>query len=121
MYKLEVWQVPGGSIIRAVLPPEVNGTHFGAGLHALIHGFYASGMTRPAIFQFIKNVGIEISEGQVHHILMGQEKNYEEQSEPILSVGLPAREEFLGIHAGLVSKRLRGFGRTRSSTLSRNR
>ena len=51
VYKLEVWQAPDdGSIIRALLPPEVAGTHFGVDLRALILGFYASGMTQPAIF-----------------------------------------------------------------------
>ena len=43
IYKLEVWQARDGSVIRAVLPPEVEGTHFGVDLRALIHGLYASG------------------------------------------------------------------------------
>lgn len=88
VYRLEVWQAPDGSIVRGVLPAEVIGTHFGADLRALIHGLYASGMTQPAIFQFVKSVGIEISEGQVHYILVGESKAYEEQSEAILSAGL---------------------------------
>jgi hypothetical protein len=88
VYKLEVWQTPDGSVIRAAVPIEVEGTHFGADLRALIHGLYASGMTQPAIFQFIRNVGIEISEGQIHNILMREAKSYAEQSEAILSAGL---------------------------------
>ncbi len=88
MYKLEVWQTPDGSVIRAMVPAEVEGSHFGAELRALIHGLYASGMTQPAIFQFISNVGIEISEGQIHNILMGEAESYEKQSEAILSAGL---------------------------------
>ena len=88
VYKLEVWQTPDGSVIRAAVPTEVEGTHFGADLRALIHGLYASGMTQPAIFHFISNVGIEISEGQIHNILMGEAESYAEQSEAILSAGL---------------------------------
>lgn len=88
IYKLEVWQALDGSIVRASLPPELEGTHFGSDLRALIHGLYASGMTQPAIFQFITNTGIQISEGQVHQILMGEASGYEKQSEAILSVGL---------------------------------
>ena len=88
IYKLEVWQAPDGSIIRAALPAEIKGEHFGADLRALIHGLYASGMTQPAIFQFISNVGIEISEGQIHNILMREARDYTEQSEAILSAGL---------------------------------
>lgn len=88
IYKLEVWQAPDGGIIRAVVPVGLEGTHFGTELRALIHGLYASGMTQPAIFQFIRNVGIEISEGQIHNILMGEAKSYAEESETILSAAL---------------------------------
>jgi len=70
------------------LPLEVEGSHFGAELRALIQGLYASGMTQPAISQFIKNFGIEISEGQIHNLLMGEAKGYTEESEAILSAGL---------------------------------
>lgn len=88
IYKLEVWQAPDGSIIRAQLPPEMEGSHFGADLRTLIHGLYASGMTQPALFEFIRNVGIEISEGQIHNILMKEAQGYEKQSEAILTAGL---------------------------------
>ena len=88
VYKLEVWQAPDGAIIRAALPPGIEGTHFGSQLRALIHGLYASGMTQPAVFQFVKSTGIEISEGQVHNILVGEAKNYEKESAAILSAGL---------------------------------
>src|SRR3990167_797214 len=88
MYKLEVWQTPDGSILRANLPPEIEGSHFGSDLRALVHGLYASGMTQPALFQFIINVGIDISEGQIHYILMEEAQGYEKQSEAILSAGL---------------------------------
>jgi len=88
VYKLEVWQAPDGSVIRAAVPAEVEGSHFGVDLRALIHGLYANGMTQPAIFQFISNVGIEIAEGQIHNILMGEARRYERQSEAILCAGL---------------------------------
>lgn len=88
VYKLEVWQTPDGATIRAAIPAELEGTHFGVELRALMHGLYASGMTQPAIFQFIRNVGIEISEGQIHSILTGEAKRFSEESEAILSAGL---------------------------------
>lgn len=88
VYKLEVWQTPDGSIVRSKLPAEIEGSHFGTDLRVLVHGLYASGMTQPAIFEFINSVGIEIAEGQVHNLLMGEAKSYREQSEAILSAGL---------------------------------
>ena len=65
VYKLEVWKAPDGSIIRAALLEEIKGNHFGPDLRALIHSMYANGMTQPALFDFIRNTGIEIWEGQM--------------------------------------------------------
>jgi len=88
VYRLEVWQAPDGTIIKAPLPPGVEGSHFGPDVRTMIHGVYASGMTQPAIFQFIRNLGIEISEGQIHNILMNEAQRYAVHSEEILSAGL---------------------------------
>ncbi len=87
-YKLEIWQAPDGSIIRARVPKEIEGSHYGPDLRAMIHGLYANGMTQPAIFQFVNSLGIAISEGQIHLILMGEAKGYYEQSKAILAIGL---------------------------------
>ena len=88
VYRLEIWQAPDGSIVKAALPAGVEGSHFGPDLRALIHGLYASGMTQPALFEFVCSVGIQISEGQVHNILMGESEGYAMHSEAILSAGL---------------------------------
>ena len=88
IYKLEVWQAPDGTITRALLPKEVQGSHFGCQLRALLHNLYALGMTEPGLFDLLKGAGIEISEGQVHNILMNESEKYREESEKILSAGL---------------------------------
>jgi hypothetical protein len=87
-YKLEVWQLPDGTVVRASLPPEVRGSHFGHQLRALVHNLYALGMTEPGLFDFLKGSGIEISEGQVHHIFINESDAYHEESEKILTAGL---------------------------------
>lgn len=87
-YKLEIWQAPDGSIIRAALPAELQGSHFGPDLRSMIFGLYASGMTQPAIFQFVSSLGIAVSEGQIHHMLMGEVADFNRHSEQILSAGL---------------------------------
>jgi hypothetical protein len=87
-YKLEVWQSPDGTIVRASLPPEVQGSHFGHQLRALVHNLYALGVTEPALFDLLKGSGIEISEGQVHNILMNESAKYHKQGEKILTAGL---------------------------------
>jgi len=69
-YKCEIWQAPDGTMIRAALPPGVQGSHYGHQLRALVHNLYALGMTEPGLFDFLGGTGIEISEGQVHNLLM---------------------------------------------------
>lgn len=88
IYKLAVWQAPDGTVIRAILPQEVQGSHFGHQLRALLHNLYALGMTEPTLFEFLKSSGIEISEGQVHNILMSESIAYQQASEAILSAGI---------------------------------
>jgi hypothetical protein len=88
IYKLEVWQAPDGTVIRAMLPQEVQGSHFGHQLRSLVHNLYALGMTEPALFEFLRSSGIELSEGQVHNILMSESAAYSGASEAILAAGI---------------------------------
>ena len=88
IYRLEVWQAPDGTVIRANLPKEVQGSHFGYQLRILLHSLYVLGMTEPGLFEFLKAFGIEISEGQVHNILMSESAAYGRASEEILTAGL---------------------------------
>ena len=88
IYKLEVWQAPDSTIIRASLPQELQGSHFGHQMRALMHNLYILGMTEPGLFEFLKSSGIEISEGQVHNLLMSESAAYSQASEAILTAGL---------------------------------
>ena len=87
-YRLEVWQAPDGKIIRASLPSSIAGSHFGPSVLAMVHNLYANGMTQPAIFDFMLGVGIDVSEGQIHNMLVGEAEQYQQQSEAILSAGI---------------------------------
>jgi Transposase IS66 family len=88
IYRLEVWQAPNGTIIRALLPLAAQGSHFGPQLRALLHNLYALGMTEPGLFDLLKGTGIEISEGQIHNLLMNESEPYREESEKILTAGI---------------------------------
>ena len=87
-YRLEVWQAPDGKIIRASLPLGITGSHFGPSMRTMVHNLYAYGMTQPAIFDFMLSVGIDVSEGQIHNMLMDEAEQYQQQSEAILSAGI---------------------------------
>ena len=88
IYKLAVWKAPDGQIIRARLPEQIRGKHFGPKLHTLIINFYAQGMTQPTINDFFKSIGIEISSGQINQILLEEADRFAQVSEEILRSGL---------------------------------
>ena len=88
IYKLEVWQSPNGDILRGKLPEELKGQHFGSTLRAFTTNLYAQGMTQPAIHEFLRSIGIDLSSGQVNHILLNEAEAYSSVSETILSAGL---------------------------------
>jgi hypothetical protein len=88
IYKLEVWQSPNGDIMRGKLPEELKGQHFGTTLRAFTTNLYAQGMTQPAIHEFLRSIGIELSSGQVNHILLNEAEAYSSASEGILTAGL---------------------------------
>jgi hypothetical protein len=87
-YRLEVWQAPDGKIIRAKLPKELRGKHFGADLRILIINLYAQGLTQPAIYDFLQGIGIDISAGQINHILLEEADEFAKVGESILEAGL---------------------------------
>jgi len=87
-YKLEVWQAPNGNIVRANLPEELEGQHFGSTLRAFTTNLYAQGMTQPAIHELLRGIGIDLSPGQVNNILLNEAMDYSSASEEILSAGL---------------------------------
>ena len=88
VYKLEVWQSPDGEILRGKLPENLKGQHFGATLRAFATNLYAQGMTQPSIHEFLRSLGIDLSSGQVNHILLNEAEAYSSASEEILTAGL---------------------------------
>ncbi|PJD95936.1 MAG: hypothetical protein CK425_07260 [Parachlamydia sp.] len=87
-YKLEVWQTPTGEVLRAKIPRELQGQHFGPVLRALTTNFYAQGVTQPAIHELLGSFGIDLSSGQINNILLNEAEGYSIVSEEILTTGL---------------------------------
>ena len=88
IYKLEVWQAANGKVFRAKLPEELKRKHFGIELQNLVINLYTQGMTQPAIYEFLRGVGIKISPAQVNNILLEVANKFSKISETILETGL---------------------------------
>ena len=83
-----MWQAPDGTVVRAHLPEDVNGQHFGPILKAFATNLYAHGVTQPALYEFLTGLGFEISAGKTNDILLDEAEQYATVSEEILTAGL---------------------------------
>lgn len=108
-YRLEVWQTPDGQIIRAKLPEELNGQHFGPTLKAFITSMYAHGVTQPAIHDFLLGLGFEISTGTINDIMLNEAEQYSAVSEAILTTGLQEAPFFRADDTGAKHKQKAGY------------
>lgn len=72
----------------AALPAGYTG-EFGPGIHSLaLTLYYGSEMTEPKIVEFLGNIGIFISEGQVSNLLIKDKETWHEEKRAIYRAGL---------------------------------
>lgn len=86
-YQREVWEGPDGTIYYGELPKNIKG-HYGPELRAMIHELSASGMTQPAIYEYLISLGINISNEELHDIIVDEDDAFAAKSAEILKAGL---------------------------------
>jgi hypothetical protein len=69
------YTLPGGDSVLAPLPPEVlPGRHFGpTPISYCLYQYQHAGVTRPLLLEQLHDFGIDMSAGQLHRILHGEE------------------------------------------------
>jgi hypothetical protein len=89
LYRRGRWKTPSGKFITAKLPKDVNG-HFGAGLKSFVlYQNYSCQVTQPLITEQLREIGVNISKGQINNILIHGTDNFHNEKEQILSTALP--------------------------------
>ena len=70
-YLLEQWRFPTGEYVTAPVPATaVRGSHYGPQLVSyLLHQYYHAHVTQPLLLAQLHDWGIEISAGQLNHLL----------------------------------------------------
>jgi len=92
-YRLEEWQGPDGQWLRGKLPASVTG-HYGPELVSyVLHQYHHQLVTQPLLLEQLREFGIEISAGQLSHLLryrsMTQEQElFHQEKAQVLEVGL---------------------------------
>jgi hypothetical protein len=88
-YRCERWQTPDGGSVVGRLPAAVQGSHFGPTLRSyILYQYYHQHVTQPLIVEYLQEVGVDISVGQVSRILTEGKAAFHEEKDTILRTGL---------------------------------
>ena len=86
-YRLEEWQGPDGQWLRGKLPVSVNG-HFGSELVSyILHQHHHQHVTQPLLLEQLHEFEIEISAGQLSHLLTQDQELFHQEKAQVLEVG----------------------------------
>ncbi len=87
-YLMERWQTPDGRYVEGKLPPGVCG-HFTSTLNSyILYQYYQCHVTQPLLLEQLKEIGIEISSGQLNRILVEGHDSFHEEKDGILVSGV---------------------------------
>jgi Transposase IS66 family len=97
-YRRERWQLPDGRTLLAPLPADVApGHHFGPALRAFVlHQYHSQRVTQPLLLAQLRQVGIDISAGQLSHLLTEGQEPFHQEKEELLPAGL-AVSSYVGV------------------------
>src|SRR5262249_38375649 len=89
-YRRACWQTPGGQTLLAPLPQDVvPGSHFGPTLHSYaLHQYHHQRVTQPLLLEQLRQLGIDISAGQLNNLLTEGREAFHHEKEELLPAGL---------------------------------
>jgi uncharacterized coiled-coil protein SlyX len=88
-YRCERWQTPDGGYVVGRLPAAVQGSHFGPPLRSyILYQYDHQHVTQPLIVDYLQEVGVEISVGQVNRLLTENKAVFHEEKAAIVRTGL---------------------------------
>jgi hypothetical protein len=88
-YRRERWLTPEGKLVVGELPPEAASGHFGPTLRSFVlYQYYHAQVTEPLLHEQLREWGIRISSGQLHHLITKGKEKFHEEKDEILRVGL---------------------------------
>jgi hypothetical protein len=84
------YQLPTGGSVLAPLPAEVlPGSHFGPGLICyILDQYHHAHVTQPLLLEQLHDFGIDISAGQLNHILTEDKEVFHQEKAELLAAGL---------------------------------
>jgi Transposase IS66 family len=92
------YRLPDGTTLLAPLPPDVPaGSHYGAGLISyILDQYHHNHVTQPLLGEQLHDFGIDISAGQLSHILTEDQEGFHQEKAELLTAGL-ATATYIGV------------------------
>jgi hypothetical protein len=88
-YLLECWETPDGRFVTADPPPELCGKHFTPDLiRFILYQHHHCHVTQPLLLEELRELGIDISAGQISNILIEGKDDFHQEQDAVLAVGL---------------------------------
>jgi hypothetical protein len=88
-YRREIWLTPEGTWLRGKLPDYQKGQSFGPTLRQFIlYQHHHCQVTQPLIYEQLREIGVDISTGQIDALLTKRAKSFIEEKNDILRIGL---------------------------------
>lgn len=88
-YLLECWKTPEGDHVTADPPAETGGKHFGVGLvRFILYQYYHCHVTQPLLIEQLREIGVDISTGQLSNILTENNGDFHQEKDDLLAAGL---------------------------------
>ena len=88
-YRLARYETPCGQFLVGKLPQHLNDGHFGPTLEAfIVHQHHHQRVTQPLLLEQLRQWGVDISAGQLSHILTERHQSFHCEKEQLLLAGL---------------------------------
>lgn len=89
LYRLEKWQTPEGKILKAKLPLNTGGQHFGPQLQAhILYQYHQMQTTEPLLLESLFEYDVQISAGELHALLTSGQDAFHAEKKQLLKTGL---------------------------------
>lgn len=89
LFKLERWETPDGKYLVGKLPAQIKNEHFGPDLKRFIlYQHYHAHVTQPLILEQLRDLGVNISSGQINRIITEGHDTFHYEKNAILTIGL---------------------------------
>jgi len=88
-YRLARYETPSGQFLVGKVPEALNHGHFAATLVAfIVHQYHHQRVTQPLLLEQLRQWGIDISAGQLSHILTERHESFHQEKDQLLLAGL---------------------------------